>query len=89
MILHFQDRTAYVTTAAAARLRGALDGRPGKHVDCDRYLPLRHDAARRAAALSERHARDGKPSPRDNPSSTVGDLLVAIERLASDGVRRL
>lgn len=79
LILHHQHHTAALSTAQAENLRGTLDGRPGKQVDPDRYLPNRRLAAQRASALAERHVRNGTSFPNNNPSSTVGDLLAAIE----------
>ncbi|MEJ2858745.1 MULTISPECIES: RloB family protein [unclassified Saccharothrix] len=80
LILHFENQTAHLSTDQAERRSRQLDGRSGKHIEADLYMPRRHEAARRAAALAERHARNGVSSPDDNPSSTIYELLAAIER---------
>lgn len=82
LILHHEDQTAHLSTDQAERRSRALDGRTGKHIDAGLYMPLRRQAARRAVALAERHARNGVVSSGDNPSSTVYELLAAIERSA-------
>lgn len=79
LILHHQEHSAFLSTKDAERLRETLDGGSGKHVDPDRYLPRRRQAADRASALAQRHAHNGLSFPHDNPSSTVGDLLAAVE----------
>jgi hypothetical protein len=79
LILHFQDQTAFLDNRAAESLSRRLDGRVGKRIDGAKYLPLRRDAAKRAAALVDRHRRDQTTFPDDNPSSTMHELLAAIE----------
>ncbi|WP_326554283.1 RloB family protein [Micromonospora sp. NBC_01813] len=78
LILHFQDQTAFLTTAEAERLSRKLDGRAGKRIDPTQYLQRRQAAARRAALLAQRHLRDQTAFPDDNPSSTMYELLTAI-----------
>jgi RloB-like protein len=79
LILHLQDHTAFLDTAAAERRSRQLDGRPGKRIDAAVYLPLRRVAGERAARLAVRHERNGTAFPRDNPSSTMFELLRAVE----------
>lgn len=79
LILHFQDQTAFLDTRAAESLSRRLEGRVGKRIDGAKYLPLRRDASRRAAALVDRHQRDRTAFPDDNPSSSMHDLLAAID----------
>jgi hypothetical protein len=79
LILHFEDQTAFPVTDAAERQSRRLDGRPGKRIDASQYLSRRHAAAQRAASLTRRHEQNGTRFPRDNPPSTMGDLLAAIE----------
>ncbi|MDH2428590.1 RloB family protein [Sphaerisporangium sp. TRM90804] len=79
LILHFEEQTAFITTAEAERRSRALDGRSGKRVDAAKYLQRRHLASQRAASLGKRHAQNQTSFPRDNPSSTMGELLEAIE----------
>ncbi|SCL38638.1 RloB-like protein [Micromonospora pallida] len=79
LILHFTDQTAFLTTTEAERRSRKLDGRPGKRIDGPRYAELRKVAARRAATLDRRHAANQTRFPADNPSSTMYELLMAIE----------
>jgi RloB-like protein len=79
LILHLQEQTGFLTTAESERRSRLLDGRTGKRIDPARYMPHRRTAAQRARALAERHAGNGTPFPKDNPCSTMSDLLVAIE----------
>lgn len=79
LTLHFTEQTAFVTTAEAERQSRKLDGRSGKRIDGARYVKLREDAARRATKLSQRHAENRTRFPDDNPSSTMYELLAAIE----------
>jgi hypothetical protein len=80
LILHFQDQTAFLDNRTADIVSRRLDGRPGKRIDGAKYMPLRRDASDRAADLIARHQRDGTTFPNDNPSSTMHELLAAIER---------
>jgi hypothetical protein len=86
LILHFQDHGAWLDSAAACRLRSRIDGSSGKGLDPVRYLPLIHDAARRAAQLDVRHKRDGAGFPGDNPSSGMHQFLAAIPLPGRDHV---
>jgi hypothetical protein len=79
LILHFQDQAAFLDTHQAESRSRTLDGRTGKVIDPADYLPRRQEACRRAAALKARHEKDGTRFPNDNPSSTVHDLLAALE----------
>ncbi|WP_281388994.1 RloB family protein [Kribbella qitaiheensis] len=79
LILHFQDQTAFLDNRTAESLSRRLEGRTGKRIDGSKYLPLRRDASKRAAALVDRHRRDQTVFPNDNPSSTMHELLATIE----------
>lgn len=79
LILHLDDHTSFIDTKPAERRSRELDGRSGKRIDGDRYMPGRHVAAKRAQALAQRHERDGTLFPNDNPSSTMHAFLAAIE----------
>jgi hypothetical protein len=79
LILHYQDQTAFLDNRAAESLSRSLDGRANKRIDATKYMPLRRDASRRAASLVTRHLRDQTPFPEDNPSSTMHELLAAID----------
>jgi RloB-like protein len=79
LILHLQEQTGFLTTTDAERRSRLLDGRTGKRIDPDRYMPYRRTAAQRARLLADRHAGNGTSFPMDNPCSTMTDLLVAIE----------
>lgn len=79
LTLHYEDRTAHLSTAAAVRGSRAHDGRPGKRIDASRYLPHRHDAAQRARLLAVRHERDETVLPHNNPSSTMYAFLQAVD----------
>lgn len=84
LILHFQDQTAALTTKAAEKLRGKLDGTNGKHLDADKYMARRSQAIRRAQALRKKHAGDGTLFPEDNPSSTFDAFLEHLDRLVAE-----
>lgn len=79
LILHLDDHTSFIETKPADQLSRELDGRAGKHIDGDQYMPHRHTAARRAAALVRQHDQAGTEFPDDNPSSTMYEFLAAIE----------
>lgn len=80
LILHFADHTAHVSTETAERMSRRLEGREGKRIDGERYMEHRATAAARAESLTRRHERDGTTFPDDNPSSSMGALLAAVER---------
>jgi len=79
LILHYQDQTAFLDNRAAESLSRRLDQRPGKRIDAAQYLPRRRDAAKRAVELTRRHERGGTRFPDNHPSSTMYELLAAIE----------
>lgn len=79
LALHFEDRTAWLDTAAAEKLRRDLDKGAGKELDGSVYMPRRADAAERAGALTAKHEGDGTEFPDDNPSSGMYRLLEAME----------
>ena len=79
LILHFDDQTAFITTDDAERRSRQLDGRVGKRIDARQYMECRRIAARRAAALVARHGGNNTSFPNDNPSSTMYELLAAVE----------
>lgn len=81
LILHYSDQSAFMNTAEAEKRSRKLDGRDGKRIDAATYLPHRLVAAQRASALAERHRRNGTEFPQDNPSSTMFELLVAVQAL--------
>ncbi|GIG67322.1 hypothetical protein Pen01_36170 [Phytomonospora endophytica] len=80
LILHFADQTAFMDNATARRRSCGLDGRTGKRIDATKYIPLRHEAFRRAKDLTKRHRSAGTSFPDDNPSSGMGKLIAALER---------
>jgi len=79
LILHFEDQTGFLNTADAERRSRKLDGRAGKRIDADMYMPLRHSATQRAVRLSRLHERNKTSFPCDNPSSSMSDFLAAVE----------
>ena len=79
LALHFEGYTAWLDNDAAGKLRRKHDKSSGKGLDGSRYMPRRADAARRARALTAKHAGDGREFPKDNPSSGMYLLLEAIE----------
>lgn len=80
LILHFEDQTAFLSTAAAESKSRRLDGRKGKRIEPAAYLERRGIAVRRARSLAKRHEANGTGFPDDNPSSSMCDLLASIER---------
>lgn len=92
LIMHYSDCGAWLDTAQAESRSRGLDGRSGKGLDGDIYMPLRGVAAGRAKRLGQRHERNGTEFPNDNPSSGMHHLLEAIGCLpatttSSDGSR--
>jgi len=85
LVLHFADCDAWLDNDQARRLRRQHDGKLDKGLDPARYIPNRHVAAARALRLERRHAKDGTPSPHDNPSSGMHRLIGAVESVG--GVR--
>lgn len=79
LILHYENRTAFINTKEAERKSRSLDGRVGKRISADQYMSKRHMASQRANQLVSLHAENGTLFPGDNPSSTMCDLLAAIE----------
>jgi hypothetical protein len=79
LILHHREHTQFLNTEPAESESRRLDGRKGKTIDADLYLPLRQVAARRAELLERRHSRDGTRFPGDNPSSGMHGFLRAVE----------
>jgi hypothetical protein len=77
--MHFKDVTAFLSTDNAELSSKCADGRAGKHINADIYMPKRGDAVRRAEQLEERHLRNGTSPPDDNPSSGMFKFLKAIE----------
>jgi hypothetical protein len=76
--MHFRNVTAFLDTDEAEHQSRVEDGRPGKHISADVYMPKRGQAAERARKLDARHQRDGSVMPHDNPSSGVFSLPEAI-----------
>lgn len=80
LVLHFQDRGAWLSTDEACRLRQRLDRSSGKGLDAAVYMPVIADAVRRSAQLEQLHLDNGTDFPHTNPSSGMHRLLAAIER---------
>jgi hypothetical protein len=78
LILHFRDCSASLDNAQARRKRRDCDGQRGKDLDPARYMPLRHDAVRRAATLDRYHEQNGTLFPRNNPSSGMYGLVQSV-----------
>ncbi len=79
LILHYEDRSAFMDTRAAEQRSRQLDGRDGKRIDGPAYMKRRQQAARRAVMLADRHSGNATTFPSNNPSSSVYRLLAAIE----------
>ncbi len=80
LVLHFQDQTAWLDTQEAVRLRRNCDGSKDKGLDGETYMPLRAEAVRRALYLEKRHIGNDTKFPKDNPSSSMHQLLNAIDQ---------
>jgi hypothetical protein len=79
LLLHFEEQTAFMNTCDAERRSRRLEGRTGKRIDADSYMPRRREAAGRAAKLADRHERNGTEFPENNPSSSMFEFLAAID----------
>jgi hypothetical protein len=79
LILHHRDYNKFADTNVVQHECRSIYGRPGKSIDADFYMPLRKHAVRRALALAARHEKNGTVFPRNNPSSSMPDLLSALE----------
>jgi hypothetical protein len=79
LVLHHQDFNKFSNTDPVESFSRKLDGRAGKSIDPDLYIPLRKSASRRATLLEKRHKRDGTPFPHDNPSSGMYRFVHSIE----------
>ena len=80
LVLHFEERTAWLDSDAAGKLLRCLhDKSSGKGLEGSEYMPRRTEAANRARALAAKHKGDGTEFPDDNPSSGMYSLLEAIE----------
>jgi hypothetical protein len=78
LILHFEERSAWLDTETATRERRKHDRSADKGLDASRYMALRSEAARRAVLLERRHEGNGTAFPNDNPSSGMHLLLASI-----------
>ena len=79
LLLHYADRTGWLTTAEAVALRGQYDGSTGKGLDGDGYVRRRAEAVARARKLEAMHRSDITDFPHDNPSSGMFKLAEAVE----------
>jgi hypothetical protein len=79
LMLHFVDRTAFLDTGSAQRVRCSHDGETGKGLNGAIYMPRRAQAVARAAALEQHHRLNGTGFPDDNPSSGMYRLLISVE----------
>jgi hypothetical protein len=79
LILHFEERTAFMLTKDAESRSRHLEGRSGKRLEPAAYMPHRHIAVQRARSLTERHDRDGTAFPKDNPSSSMYAFLESVD----------
>ena len=80
MVLHEEDRTAYVdrhTIQRRARELGLVEGKSLPESALSRLLDGYEDAKERAQALDARHEGDGR-EPGANPSSGVWRLVDTI-----------
>lgn len=79
LILHYESQAAFMSTKEAERRSRSLDGRSGKRITAEQYMKNRRTASQRAARLADLHLQNESLFPRNNPSSTMCDLLAAIE----------
>ncbi|MCY3637187.1 MAG: RloB family protein [bacterium] len=84
LLLHFEDKTAALTTSAAKRELARHDGTKGKGLEGSMYMPSRHEAADRARSLAKRHHGNGTEFPNNNPSSGMYRFLSAVEGIRED-----
>ncbi|HEX6360636.1 MAG TPA: RloB family protein [Actinophytocola sp.] len=66
LILHFEEQTAFLSTADAERKSHKLDGRAGKRIDAAAYMDRRTTATVRALRLSRRHEKNSTIFPRQS-----------------------
>lgn len=79
LLMHFRDITRYTTTKEAEKMASGLDGFEQKHIiDPAQFIPRIDQAITRARAARERHCKDGRVFPNDNPSSEMDLLLAGI-----------
>jgi hypothetical protein len=83
LILHLEDHTAFISTADAEKRSRRLDRRSGKRIDAAIYMRHRQIAADRASALAARHKGNQTDFPKNNPSSTMYELLEVIRALTA------
>ena len=78
VLLHFEDRTAFIDRGdAARRLRGYLPAYE-KSVDCSQLIGLYMTARSRAQKLQAMHEANSSKLPDDNPASGVWVLVDAL-----------
>jgi hypothetical protein len=78
LILHFRDRTSFITNSEARHIRAECDQSTGKEVDGSLYMDKRKDAAKRAILLGQKHIGDATRFPNDNPSSGMHLLIRSV-----------
>ncbi len=83
LVLHYTDRDRWINNYDCRGLLRQYDNSQGKQLVGDVYMPLRHQAIKRAKRLSALHASASRRHPNDNPSSSLYRLLEAIDQLKS------
>lgn len=79
LILHHEALTRFMDTPSAESYSRSLDKRAGKTIDASLYMPSRVKALEHATQLTKMHERNGSKFPQNNPSTSMGELLVALE----------
>ena len=78
LVLHYTDHQRWINNDDCCSLRRQHDNSQGKSLDGAVYMPLRHQAIKRAKRLATLHASATREHPKDNPSSSLYHLLEAI-----------
>lgn len=87
LVLHHREQTAWLDNDPARRLRRSIDGQGDKGVDPSNYISKRSIAAERARRLARRHSENETAFPRDNPSSTMFELIDSVSSKDDNGSR--
>ena len=91
LALHEKSHGAHLTSQAAGDLARSLGVCTGKHINEPQLMGKYEIARGNAQLLRNTHARAGRISPQNNPSTNADDLIeemIATSKSPNDAIRR-